>query len=435
LKPALAMAVAASLWFGFERDVDSQGSQTPPQAAFRSMVDVIAVDVSVLDRDGHPFMNLQPGNFDVTIDGRRRPVSSAEFVRYLPESALGPLASSGNPTAANVRTSAAPGRSFMLAIDNASFSAAESATVAGAARRFLERLPAADVIGVCVLPRGRVLAPTTNRDAIREALNAVGGTRSFRPGQFHLTPGEVIDISAADGAMQPPSPAGRGTTPAPVVVNDTLRSVQLRECRSTTDTTCTASILTEADGLSRLLEADAETSLLSLQRMLSALAEYPARRTVVLVSGGMPISDRPGNWNSDGGLAAQVGRTAAQANATVYSLHVDVDAATGYSAEGRRPRQDMARERDLQQLLLAQVALTSGGALLQAPTGSPEVAFDRLLVETSGYYLLGVKPDDRDLDGRTHALKIKVAARNAVVRSRQFVWLPKKISGRPAANH
>jgi hypothetical protein len=67
--------------------------------------------------------------------------------------------------------------------------------------------------------------------------------------------------------------------------------------------------------------------------------------------------------------------------------------------------------------------------LLVAPTGSSEVALDRLLSETSAYYLLGVTPEPRDLDDRAHTLKVKVAERGAVVRSRQFVWLPKKPSG------
>lgn len=429
-KSTIVATAAACVWLGWGREIASHPApQAPPQASFRSGVDIIAVDVAVLARDGRPVADLPPASFDVTIDGRRRVVSSAQFVRYLPESTLaGGTRTTNHPTATNLWPSDVPGRSFVLAIDTASFSSGESANVTRAARRFVDRLSASDLIGVYTLPHGTALPPTTDREAVRHALTSVVGGRSVGWGQFHMTPAEIIDIAAADGIMQTPAPTvGRGAaTPVPVVVNDTLRAVQLRECRTTNDSSCTAGIVSEADGFSRQFEGEAEAALLSLQRMLATLAEYPARRTVVILSAGMPISDRQGSWNSDGSLAVQVGHTAARANATVYSLHVDVDAATAYSAEGRRPRQNQARERDLQQLLLGQISATSGGALLSAPTGSSEVALDRLLTETSAYYLLGVAPDARDFDGRAHTLKVKVAERGAVVRSRQFVWLPKK---------
>lgn len=431
-RPAHVAAVVAGVCLAWDGGVASQSApQAPPQAAFRSAVDLIAVDVLVLARDGRPIVDLTANNFEVSIDGRRRSVSSAEFVRYLPPSLVADRTHSTNPAGTNLFPSDVPGRSFVLAIDTASFSSGESGHVTRAARNFVDRLSASDLIGVYTLPYGGSMPPTTDREKVRRALAAIVGTRSVGGGQYHMTPAEIIDISAADGTMQPTSPAARGVaTPAPGSVNDALRNVQLRECRSTNDTSCTAGIMLEADGLSRQFETDAETALVSLQRMLATLAQYPARRTVVLISAGMPISDRAGSWNSDGSLATQVGHTAARANATVYALHVDVDASSAFSAEGRRPRQDLARERELQQLLLGQISNTSGGALLIAPTGSSEVALDRLLMETSAYYLLGVAPMDRDFDGRAHTLKVKVPDRGATVRSRQFVWLPTRPSGR-----
>jgi len=426
-KPMPVAAAAVCLWLVCAGGLASQSAGQSPQT-FRSGVDVVAVDVAVLARDGRPILDLTPASFEVAIDGRRRAVSSVDFIRYLPESAMAASAGGGAPRGTNLFPSDVPGRSFVLAIDTASFSAGESSNITRAAQRFVDRLSPEDLIGVYTLPQGDSLTPTTDRVRVRRALSSISGRRAIGAGQYHMTASEIIDIAAADGAMQPTTPApatGRGVLPAPIV-NDALRSVQLRECRSTNDTSCTAGILLEADSFGRQLENEAETALVSLQRMLATLAEYPARRAVVLLSAGMPISDRAGSWNSDGSLAVEVGRQAARANATVYSLHVDVDSASGYSAEGRRPRENIAREREVQQLLLGQISATSGGTLLLAPTGSSEVALDRLLMETSAYYLLGVAPDPRDFDGQTHSLKIKVSDRNATVRSRQFVWLPKK---------
>jgi hypothetical protein len=55
---------------------------------FRSGVELVAVDVQVVDRDGHPTISLGPEQFDVSIDGRRRLVISADLVRYAQSAAI-----------------------------------------------------------------------------------------------------------------------------------------------------------------------------------------------------------------------------------------------------------------------------------------------------------------------------------------------------------
>jgi hypothetical protein len=284
---------------------------------------------------------------------------------------------------------------------------------------------------VFVLPHGAVLRPTDDHLAVRHALASVVAGRGLRAASFNLTPAEIIDITAADGQMDPlprPAAAGRaaGGAPLGLPANETLRQVQLRECRSNADQTCAQGIVSEASAMSRQFEEHADETLAGLNALMQLLQNYPTRQTVVLLSAGLPVSDRQGGWFSDGGPARGIGRNAALANATIYALHVDNQAsAAGYSAETRTPRSDLARERELQELLLEELAMSSGGALLSAPTGSASVALDRLLRETSSLYLLGVAPDARDLDGRVHELRVKVNARNSNVRSRRFVALPR----------
>ena len=57
-------------------------AQGPP--TFRSAVDVIAVDVQVVDKNGAPVATLGPAQFSVTIDGIRHVVDSgqARVARY-----------------------------------------------------------------------------------------------------------------------------------------------------------------------------------------------------------------------------------------------------------------------------------------------------------------------------------------------------------------
>jgi VWFA-related protein len=56
--------------------------QSPPPAdalVFRASTELIRLDVSVTDGDGHPVPDLQAGDFEVFQDGKRQPVQFADF--------------------------------------------------------------------------------------------------------------------------------------------------------------------------------------------------------------------------------------------------------------------------------------------------------------------------------------------------------------------
>ena len=64
------------------------------QSTFRSGVEVVQIDVSVVDRQGTPAGDLRPEDFQVTVDGRPRAIVSAQFIRFqtrtTPQPKLGP---------------------------------------------------------------------------------------------------------------------------------------------------------------------------------------------------------------------------------------------------------------------------------------------------------------------------------------------------------
>ena len=67
----------------------------------------------------------------------------------------------------------------------------------------------------------------------------------------------------------------------------------------------------------------------------------------------------------------------------------------------------------------------SGGTMMRVLVGSGEGALDRVLLETSSHYLLGVEPTDADR-GRLRELRVKVTnTPNVTVRSRLWVAVPK----------
>src|SRR5262245_17009050 len=109
------------------------GPQQPQQPTFRATVDLVAVDVQVVDPDGRPIPNLGAEKFEVSIDGKRRRVVSADFIRQ-DRADLASL----SPTPSNSGSLA--GRVFMLAVDVNSFTIGESRGVVTAARSFVQRL-------------------------------------------------------------------------------------------------------------------------------------------------------------------------------------------------------------------------------------------------------------------------------------------------------
>lgn len=426
LAVALATAVTAAPFRS--SNVSANVSAAAQQTPFRSGVDVVRVEAVVVDAKGEPATEIPASHFRVTIDGRRREVLSAALMTYpRADAAPGGRSTSGpvarNDWPAQVGSAA---QTFIIAVDALSFSAGDGAGVARASRQFLERLPPGDAVGFMTLPRGTVLQPTTDRQAIRTVLGKIVGLQATRANPFHLTPAEVVDITveAEMANLAPVSIAGRGGRAQLTTMSDVLRQVQTRECHGL-DQVCAQEIVMEAASLARQLEEQVSDGLAGLKALLTLLADYPGRKTVILLSAGMPVSDRPGGWHRDGSEARLLGRAAAVADATVYALHIDTGYRNVYSSEGRlaRPAVSLARERDVQQRLLADFAETSGGALLSAPTDTGEAAFERVLRETSAFYVLGVAPDRRDVDGRVHELRVSLPEANVTVRSRRFVVL------------
>jgi hypothetical protein len=69
-----------------------------PQS-FPGGTEMVAVDVRVVDDDGHPVSDLTAGDFTVEIDGKPRPVVSAQFVDLRATTATTPGGTGAPPPA------------------------------------------------------------------------------------------------------------------------------------------------------------------------------------------------------------------------------------------------------------------------------------------------------------------------------------------------
>jgi VWFA-related protein len=129
--------------------------------------DLVAIDVQVVDRGGRPVSGLTPGQFEVSVGGRPRPVVSARFI--------GTEAPAGGDSAVNASSFIEPseGRVFIIAIDAASFKADESIAVSAATQALVDRLSRSDRVGIFTYPSGPHVEATADRAVVREALEKI----------------------------------------------------------------------------------------------------------------------------------------------------------------------------------------------------------------------------------------------------------------------
>ena len=399
---AFALAFAAAMTTGASGGTNpGQAPQQAPQTPiFRSGVELVDVDVQVVDHDGRPTLSLGAEQFQVSIDGHRRQVVRADLVRY----------SQSRPGQVQRLSQDEPaerpqGRLFILAIDQLSFRMGEARYAAQAARGFIDRLQPDDAVGLYIFPGSSNLNFTHERASVRAALSKVVGLQNPLASEFHLSISEVIDITAADSF--------------------TLTKVVQRECKPN-DLLCAQRVQGEAFQIGAMAEAQIGLAFEGLSSLLDGLKYVPMRKTMVLISGGLLASDR-GNGRPDMRARTQsLGREAAAANTNLYVVHLDNSFIGAYAAD--REQTDLTtqfRDSSVLRQGLENLADAAGGAVFKVEAGTPDIAFDRVMRETSAYYQLGLEVNDSDRDGKPHFIKVDVKQAGTTVRNRPMVVIAK----------
>ena len=387
----LSLALAAVLASGFQ------------QQTFNTAVDLVTVDVTVVDKDGKPITDLKTEDFEVWISQRPRKVVTIDRRIYGATAPASPAAPSsdadrGGTTALSAR------RMFILAIDEHSLQVASAMAAVKAAEGFIDKLQPDDLVGVYAYPTGKATHDlTTDHGAAKRTLRNIMGLRVEPEGRFHMSLSEIIDVANRDQQVQ--------------------RNVFDRECKGggcrLTD------IRDEAISLVGFLEMTVTQSVGGLRGLTRGLGEIPGRKILVLVSGGLIASDRGMGRANSNAETMQLGREAAAANLDVFALHLDWSFQEALASRGGL-RTSYMRDSTMAATGLEMVAGTAGGSVIRVRGTSPEVAFERVLRETSAYYVLGVEGSEEDRDGRPHPIRVRVKRKGAEWRSRSEVIIPKR---------
>lgn len=378
-----------------------RGSQDP-QPSFRSGVELVTVDVTVLTRGGEPVTDLESADFTVTVNGTPRRVVSAKLVQADPSRPPDTPA----PPADTRPVAGATARLFVIVVDRDHIPAGEGQQMLRAAAEFIDRLPPGDRVALWNLPASSgALSFTEDRDALKARLREATGT--YRPPMIGGLPGRNAFNISRDEAVQ----IGDGR-------QDVLNLVIERECPAaprdpetppTGFTRCPELIPAEAQVIASDAHQRAQATLTGLLNVIQAVGSIDAPKHLVLISGG------PVNGRTEFAFIDAVSAEASRARVTVHALQVALGSSQARTDAMR------ASGTEIDQSLSAAYFLAGMTGGLAITPASGEVGFDRLGRELSASYLIAFEPEPGDRDGKIHPIDVRVRGRGvgSMVRARR----------------
>lgn len=367
--------------------------------AFRSRLDVVTVDVTVVDGGGRLVDSLAAADFRLEVDGAPRRVLSADYVPYRTADAA---AAASDAAAAVSNEEAATGRVILLAVDQGNIRRTEGRVALRAAGAFLDTLDRADRVAAVALDEVRAIRFTSDHAAVRRALSGLTGRAVDMAGEHNLGIAEALAV--ADGnrsrldqvvLRECGEPLGRLQNLARMAGSEGLRDP------------CPTHLEQQARMLAHSARSQGAQSLDALKRLLQRLADLEGPKTLVLLSEGL-IAEPQLVDMTDVAVLAQ------QARASIYVLQLDSPLT---DAAATRLSPTLGDDFRVRADGLARVAGAGGGALHQLVGGDP-APFARLLRELAGYYLLAFEVAPSDRDGRPHRIDVRVARPGVAVRAR-----------------
>jgi VWFA-related protein len=354
----------------------------PPQR-FRSGIELVALDVTVVDHAGTPVDGLTPADFTVKVDGKPRRVASAQFISFHPPA---PTTSAGAPAGAAPRVTAPPstptrGRDVFIVIDEDSLETGDGQVARLGAMALIDGLGPGDRVGIATVPRPKLNFKLSANRAVneRELAAWVPGASLEPRSKYWIGVSEAFAIASNDTGVRD--------------------KVVSRECaaRGDGDPLCARDVVSEARQLAMRMHARGTITLEALKSLARALRQLEGPKTMVLVSGGLMT---PESMSSFTDLESEL----AASQITLYALYFE-KVSNNVARAGLSPTQ--ADDDRIEEYGLENVASAAGGTILRV-IGPAETYFARVATELSAAYLLGIEVEPGDRNGKPHRVEIKV---------------------------
>ncbi len=386
----------------------------PQQPVFRTGVDLIELDVSVLDRNRRPVRGLTAADFTVTEDGRPQrvvAVSHVDLAEYDPARSARMRYVTRDVAANDLSDQLGDGRLIAIVFDDVNLPADDTDIVRSAretARYIVDQLGPSDMAAVIFAHNsGRTQDFTSDRTRLLEAIDR------FQP--------VALDWVG-------PTPRGMGP-----MAGDMIQQW--------------------SPVLARSPCMRGEPAVPTLDTVASRLATAPGRRKALMfISVGVALSMSA--TDSCGAQLAEVMkdvfRKAQRANVNIYGIdpagvggyqqYLRLRAAQGGQESTMPGRRRVPRNvRALQDFMRIMAEQTGGRAVIN--TDAVDQAIDQILAEDRVHYLLGYESTNGVQDGRFRRVEIGVSRPGVSVRSRSGYWAPeagavvdRRFAGAPTSN-
>jgi VWFA-related protein len=411
-----ALLLVAALWLCNVIAQTPGSQQRPPQEitqenTIRISTELVQTDVVVMDKNEQPVPGLKLEDFELYENGRKQELHFMEFVsvdspRRSEDSAnLAKVAPGVDVTVPRDLTAKELRRVMAFVVDDVTIPSEDMSRVRQMLLDFVDnKMQEGDLVAIVRTVGGRGLLEqfTADRQILRRAISQLG-VRSIPP---HLA------FSADDsGRVAPPSPLA--------------------------DTTATETLASNTDfegpseGTNQVPRAMLALSVSNY--IIDSLRQIPGRKSLVLLSGGLPLFDltRSGSYISDiGRLFRIVTDNATRSGVVINTMDVRGLQATGVVAKfqdtpgrsalgggtfaggdvstvGRGYDPALLGEKSLtEQLTLRELAGRTGGAAV-VNTNNFGSGLDKILNRSRAYYRLAYRPSE-PFDNKFHKVTIKV---------------------------
>ncbi len=399
----VAMGVAALLV------TRSQGQTAQP--GFRTEVNVVEVDASVLDEQGNAVAGLSAADFEVFEDGQPQPIVSFSQVD-IPLTASAQFLSVDGPVSPDVRSNRQPasGRLYVVVLDDMNISPLRIETVRSAAREFIDSYFGAGDIAAVIYTSGRVDA---SQDFTGDPQLLVASIDKFMGRGVQSSAMEAAEKYYSDRLTIETDPSNGKLDPDKA---DQL-AADMQDARSRT-------LGKSAKPTVDIQDFERAQRVITVFDTVRALAESLAplsgrRKSVVMFSEGFNYQlTEPFGMRSVSDVLRATQDTlnaAARANVSFYTIDPRMldGAGTDFmqmsgpgmpnGATQTAIREELQRSQDSLRVLAEE---TGGFASLNV--NSFASAFDRIVQSNSQYYVLGYAAPQHQQDGRFHSIDVRV---------------------------
>ena len=361
-----------------------------PRPVFSSDVDVVAVDVNVVDKQGRPIRGLAAEDFTITVDGTPRRVISADFVSQATEEEAAPAPPPSPDRVVSTNEGIRRGRIIVIVVDQGNIRPGAGRHALRSADRLMDALNPQDQVALVTMPGGGPQVELTSEHGrVRDALKRIVGRAQYAGPRLSLSQAQAMDDN-------------RGYE---------VQELLLRLCPPTMKEQerelCISDVEGEAHSVMASFHHQSDVSMKGLGFLMQSLQQIEGPKTVVLITEGLH-SERIDELRV-------VANAAAAARVAFFGILIDE---TGLPDASRAdPAPTVLEDSSLTTTDVYRLAALTRGAVFN--TIGSAAPFERIAREISGYYLVGFEPQGRDRDGKDHTVDVKVPRPGLTVRARR----------------